>query len=82
MLSKSKHNPNVREAQNYTIVEELSQASCSMSALEVLQIFPTQRKALLSSIGAIDPNYTGLITFDLEQLTSKIPSHVTIQKIS
>ena len=66
MLSKSKHNPNAREAQNYTIVEELPQAPCAMSALEVLQSCPTQRKELLSSIGLVDPNDTGLITFDLE----------------
>ena len=50
-----------------------------MLPLEVLQFFPTQQKALLSSIGMIDPNDTGLITFDLEQLTSKLPSHVTFQ---
>ena len=79
MLSKSKHNPNAREAQNYSIVEDLAQAPCAMSALEVLQSFTTQRKELLSFISAINLNDTGLITFDLEQLTSRLPSHIAFQ---
>ena len=60
-------------------MEDLSQAPCAMSSLEVLQSFPTQREALLYSIGTIEPNDTGLITFDLEHLTSRIPSHVSFQ---
>ena len=42
ILSKSKHNPNVRETQNYRIVEDLAQAPCAMLSLEVLQFFPNQ----------------------------------------
>ena len=79
VLSKSKHNPKARASQNYSIAEDLAQAPCAMSALEVLQSFPSQRKELFSSIGVVDPNDIGLITFDLEQLTSRIPSHVTFQ---
>ena len=79
VLSKSKHNPNARAAQNYSIVEDLAQAPCSMSALEVSQSCLTQRKTLLYSIGTIDPNDTGLITFDLEQIISRLPSHVAFQ---
>ncbi|MCY6524812.1 hypothetical protein, partial [Actinobacillus pleuropneumoniae] len=30
-------NPNARAAQNYSIVEDLGQSPCAMSALEVLQ---------------------------------------------
>ena len=52
---KSTFNPNSRAAQNYNIVEDLAQAPCAMSALEVLQHCPTQRKMLLASIGAFDP---------------------------
>ena len=77
VLSKSKHSPNARSAQNYSIVEYLAQAPCAMSDLDVLQICPTQRKTLLSSIGTVDLNDTGLITFDLEQLTCRLPSYVT-----
>ena len=41
------HNLNACAAQHYSIVEDLAQASCAMSALEVLQSCPSQRKALL-----------------------------------
>ena len=33
-------NPNARAAQNYSIVEDLAQSPCAMSALEVLQSCP------------------------------------------
>lgn len=36
VLKKSTHNPNVRADQNYNIVEDLSQAPCAMSTMEVL----------------------------------------------
>lgn len=41
-LGKTTHNPNAREAQNYSIVEDLAQAACAMLALEVLKTCPTQ----------------------------------------
>ena len=41
------HNLNARAAQHYSIVEDLAQAPCAMSALEVLQSCPSQRKAFL-----------------------------------
>ena len=44
-----------------------------MLALEVLQIFPTQRKALLKDIGGIDPTDTNLIIFDLEDHIPRLP---------
>jgi hypothetical protein len=37
VLKLSTHNPNSRAAQNYSIVEDLGQTPCAMSALEVLQ---------------------------------------------
>jgi hypothetical protein len=51
-------------AQNYRIVEDLAQAPSAMSALEVLQTCPAQRKALLKDIGGIDPTDMNLIIFD------------------
>ena len=36
-------NPNARVPKFYNIVEDLNQAPCTMSTLEVLQIFPTQQ---------------------------------------
>ena len=43
-----------------------------MSALEVLQSFPSQRKSLLSAIGGIDLANSNLITFDLESHTPRL----------
>ena len=53
-LKRETHNLNVRESQNYNIVEDLAQAPCVMSTLEVLQSFPMQLKSLLEVIGAQD----------------------------
>jgi hypothetical protein len=39
-------NPHARAAHNYSIVEDMAQASSTMSALEVLQSCPTQWKVL------------------------------------
>jgi hypothetical protein len=41
VLKRSTHNPNVRAAQNYSIVEDLGQTLCALSALEVLQTCPS-----------------------------------------
>lgn len=54
-LRRRMHNTSAHAAQNYSIVEDMVQALSTMSALEVLQTCPTQRKALLSAIGGIDP---------------------------
>ena len=54
-LWRMTHNTSARAAQNHNIVEDLAQAPLAMSALEVLQTCPTQRKALISTIGGIDP---------------------------
>jgi hypothetical protein len=51
-FKKSSHNPNARATQNYSMVEDLSQTPCAMSALEVLQSYPSQRKALLVALGS------------------------------
>jgi hypothetical protein len=40
-FKKASHNPNARAAQNYSMVEDLSQTPCAMSALEVLQSCPS-----------------------------------------
>jgi hypothetical protein len=73
IVRKSSFNPHACAAQKYSIVEDIAQASSVMSALEVLQNFPTQRKALLKVIGGIDPTDTNLITFDLEDHIPRIP---------
>jgi hypothetical protein len=38
-FKRSSHNPNARAAQNYSVVEDLSQTPCVMSALEVFQSY-------------------------------------------
>jgi hypothetical protein len=50
-----------------------------MSVLEVLQTCPTQRKSLLSALGAVDPVDTRLITFDLDSSEPRLPATVAIQ---
>ena len=49
-----------------------------MSALEVLQICPSQGKALLSAIGGIDPADSSLLTFDLEKFTPRLLHQITL----
>jgi hypothetical protein len=51
VFKKDSHNPNMRVAHNYSLVEDMAQTPSTMSALEVLQNFPSQRKALLSALG-------------------------------
>jgi hypothetical protein len=72
-------NPHARAAQNYSIVEDLAQAPSTMSALEVLQSFPAQRKALLKAIGGIDPTDTNLIIFYLEDHIPRLPPQLAFQ---
>ena len=43
VIHKSTCNPRARAAQNYNIVEDLAQSPSAMSALEVLQNFPSQK---------------------------------------
>jgi hypothetical protein len=65
-IHKSTFNPNSWAAQNYDIVEDLAQAPCAMSALEVLQHCPSQRRTLLAAIGAFDPESSNNLTFNLD----------------
>jgi hypothetical protein len=65
-IQKSTFNPNSQAAQNYNIVEDLAQAPCAMSSLEVLQRCPSQHRMLLASIGAFDPESSNKLTFNLD----------------
>ena len=53
-----------------------------MSTLEVLQSCPTQRKNLLTALGALDPNNTNLIHFNVENYKSRLPHKLAFQFIS
>jgi hypothetical protein len=79
VVHKLAFNPHAHAAQNYSIFEDLAQAPSAMSALEVLQSFPIQRKALLKSIGGIDPTDTNLIIFDLEDHIPRLPPQLAFQ---
>jgi len=79
ILRKSAFNPHARAAQNYNIVEDLAVSPSAMSALEVLQSCPAQRKLLLSAIGAVDTQDPNLIIFDLENSTPRLPHQMAFQ---
>jgi hypothetical protein len=78
-FKKSSHNPNTRAAQNYFVVEYLSQTPCAMSSLEVLQIFPSQRKDLLTALGSTETCNPGTIMLDTTDLKPRFPYHVVFQ---
>ena len=73
------HNLNARAAQHYSIIEDLAQAPCAMSALEVLQSYPSQRKALLQAIGAVDSADVSLLSFDPENSEPRLPHTIALQ---
>jgi hypothetical protein len=70
-ICKSTFNPSSRATHNYNIVEDLAQAPCAMSMLEVLEYCPSQRRTLLDSIGVVDPDSSNNIMFNLDNYTSQ-----------
>jgi len=53
--------------------------SLAMSALEVLQSFPTQWKALLSFIGVVDPASEKILGFYLDLHVLRLPPQLAFQ---
>jgi hypothetical protein len=78
-IRKATFNPSSRAAQMYNIVEDLAQAPCAMSALEVLQHCPSQCKTLLATIGAIDPKSSNHIMFNLDNYMSRLSHQLAFQ---
>ena len=78
-LRKYIFNRNARATQFYNIVEYLAQEPCVMSTLEVLQSCPTQQKNLLIALGALDPNKTNLIHFNVENYKSRLSHQLAFQ---
>jgi len=78
-LRKNVINPQARETHNYSLVGNLAQSPATMSILEVLQTCPTQRKSLLSSMGAVDPADARLVTFDLDSKEPRLLTLVSFQ---
>ena len=73
------NNVTARAAVSYNIVDDLAQTPTAMSALEVLKTFPTQWKALLASLGVVDPSDSKLITFNTDNGEPQMPSTIAFQ---
>ena len=78
VLKRSGHNPNARATQNYSVVDNLGYTPCAMSALEVLQSCPSQRKASLSTLGVNDDNSSSIIKFETTRLHPCFPYYVSL----
>ena len=78
-IHKITNNAIARAAVSYSIVDDLAQTPTAMSALEVLKMCPTQRKALLATLGVVDPSDSKLITFDTEKKETRMPSTIAFQ---
>jgi hypothetical protein len=78
-IRKSTFNPSSRAAQNYNIVEDLAQAPCAMSALEVLQHCPNQYRTLLAAIGSFDPESSNNLTFNLDDHQPRLSHQLVFQ---
>jgi hypothetical protein len=78
-FKKASHNPNARATQNYSMVEDLSQTPCEMSALEVLQSCPSQRKSLLTTLGSTETCNPGTIMLDTTDIKPHLPYHIVFQ---
>jgi hypothetical protein len=61
------------------MVEDLSQTPYAMSAWEVLQSFPSQRKDLLVALGSTKTFNSGTIMLDTIDLKPCLPYHVSFQ---
>jgi hypothetical protein len=78
-FKKASHNSNTRATQNCSVVEDLSQTPCAMSALEVLQSCPSQRKDLLAALGSAETCNLGTIMLDMTNLKPRLPYHFAFQ---
>jgi hypothetical protein len=78
-FKKSSHNPNARATQNYSVVEDLSQTPCAMSALKVFQRCLSQRKDLLATLGSTETCNPSTIMLDTTDLKPHLPYHVAFQ---
>ena len=77
VFNKTFQNPNSRATSNYSVVEDLSQTPCAMSALEVLQICPAQWDALLAALGSMD-SLILMEKFNFSDVKILLPYHVDL----
>ena len=52
-----------RAAHSYNKVDDLAHSPAAISTLELFQLCPSQQRALLSAMGAVDPADDHLIVF-------------------
>jgi hypothetical protein len=78
-IYKDTFNPSSCSTQKYNIVEDLAQASCVMSALEVLQHCPNQRRTLLDTICIVDLDSSNHIMFNLDNYVSLFSHQLAFQ---
>jgi hypothetical protein len=78
-IQKLIFNPSAHTAKKYNIVEYLTQAPCAMSMLEVIQKCPSQHRTMLSTIGAMDPEASNMVMFNLEYFKPRFSHHPTFQ---
>ena len=78
-IRKVSNNATARAVVSYSIVDDLAQTPMAMSAMEVLKTCPTHRKALLATLGAVDPSESKLIMFETKNGEPCMPSTVTFQ---
>jgi hypothetical protein len=76
VFKNDSHNPNIKATHNYSVVEDLSQTPCALSALEVLQSCPSQRKDLLTALGSTETCNPGTIMLDTTDLKPHLPYHI------
>ena len=81
-LRKAIFNPNSQAAPFYNVFEYLAQEPCAISTLEVIQSCPTQRKNLLTTLGAKDLSDMNLIHFNPENLNPRLPHQLAFQVIT
>jgi hypothetical protein len=78
-IYKSTFNPSSRATHNYNIVEDLAQALCVMSVLEVIKHCPSQHRMLLAAIGVVDPESSNHIMFNLNNYMSRLSHQLAFQ---
>lgn len=76
IIHKSSFNPHATAGHNYNTIEDLAQSSSAILTLEVLQNFPNQKRALLSTTECVDPSDSHLFFFSHENYTLQLPAQL------
>jgi hypothetical protein len=79
VIQKEKFNSNAHATKNYNILEYLAQDPCAMSTLEVIWNCSSQHRTMFSTIEAMDPKESNLITFNLDYFKEILPHHLAFQ---